>query len=60
MPNTQFISPDAPFPCGMSPMGREWFPIDKIPFGAVEAAKNILQFIEIESDFYWCKLSIHF
>ena len=55
MPNTQFISPDAPFPCSMSPMGKEWFPIDKIPFGAVEAAKKFLQFIEIESDFYSVK-----
>lgn len=25
LPNTLFISPDAPFPCDMSPLGRQWF-----------------------------------
>ena len=31
---------------------KEWFPIEKIPFGAVEAAKHFLEFLEIESKFY--------
>ena len=52
MPNTQFISPDAPFDCAMSSSGKEWFPIEKIPFGAVEAAKQFLEFLELESKFY--------
>ena len=52
MPNTQFISPDAPFDCAMSSSGKEWFPIEKIPFGAVEAAKHFLEFLELESKFY--------
>lgn len=25
LPNTTFISPDAPFPCDMAPYGRQWF-----------------------------------
>lgn len=27
LPRTHFIAPHAPHPCGMSPMGREWFPL---------------------------------
>jgi phospholipase/carboxylesterase len=27
LPDTAFISPHAPEPCGMSPMGRQWFPL---------------------------------
>lgn len=26
-PNALFLSPDAPFPCDMSPLGRQWFPL---------------------------------
>ncbi|NIA71142.1 phospholipase [Pelagibius litoralis] len=25
LPETAFVSPDAPFPCDMAPMGRQWF-----------------------------------
>ena len=52
MPNTQFVSPDAPFTCKMSPSGREWFPIDKIPTGAIDASKDFLVFLEREMNFY--------
>ncbi|MBV8790575.1 MAG: prolyl oligopeptidase family serine peptidase [Pseudolabrys sp.] len=27
LPNTAFVSPHAPRPCGQAPMGREWFPL---------------------------------
>ncbi len=27
MPNTMFMSPNAPEPCSVNPMGRQWFPI---------------------------------
>ncbi|SES67100.1 alpha/beta hydrolase [Oceanicella actignis] len=27
MPNTLFMAPDAPEPCSINPMGRQWFPI---------------------------------
>ena len=49
MPNTQFISPDAPHDCGMSLTGKEWFPIEKIPFGAKDAVNDFLIFLENES-----------
>ena len=42
MPNATFISPDAPHPCTMSPSGREWFPIDQIPTGAIKASENLI------------------
>ena len=49
MPNTQFISPDAPYDCAMSATGKEWFPIENIPFGAANAAKIFLSLLEQES-----------
>ena len=48
MPNAEFISPDAPHDCAMSTIGKEWFPIEKIPFGAAEASKDLLIFLETE------------
>ena len=48
MPNAAFISPDAPYDCAMSPIGKEWFPIEKIPSGAFESSKDFLKFIENE------------
>lgn len=36
MPETAFFAPDAPDPCGMNPMGRQWFPIPWID-GSSEA-----------------------
>jgi phospholipase/carboxylesterase len=49
MPNASFISPDAPNPCAMSPSGREWFPIDEIPTGAIEASESLLDLIQAEA-----------
>ena len=49
MPNATFISPDAPHPCTMSPSGREWFPIDQIPTGAIKASENLLSLIQDEA-----------
>jgi len=49
MPNASFISPDAPNPCAMSPSGREWFPIDQIPTGAIKASESLLDLIEVEA-----------
>ena len=48
MPNAAFVSPDAPYDCAMSPMGKEWFPIEKIPSGAFESSKDFLKFLENE------------
>ena len=49
MPNASFISPDAPNRCAMSPSGREWFPIDEIPTGAIKASKSLLDLIQAEA-----------
>ena len=49
LPNASFISPDAPHPCEMSPQGRQWFPIEEIPKGAIKASLGLLDLIENEA-----------
>ena len=39
LPNTAFISPDAPEPCRAAPMGRQWFPISYLD-GSSEQEMN--------------------
>ena len=48
LPNASFISPDAPHPCAMSPQGRQWFPIEEIPMGAIKASLGLLDLIQNE------------
>jgi phospholipase/carboxylesterase len=36
LPHTIFISPDAPFPCEMSPLGRQWFSLSEYTIPAME------------------------
>jgi len=38
MPNTMFMSPDAPNKCGLNPMGYEWFPIPRMDGSTPEQA----------------------
>lgn len=49
LPNASFISPDAPHPCEMSHQGRQWFPIEEIPKGAIKASLGLLDLIENEA-----------
>jgi len=46
LPDTEFLSPDAPFPCDMAPYGRQWFSLaDRSPapiFAGVKKAAPIL------------------
>ena len=49
LPNASFISPDAPHSCAMSPQGRQWFPIEEIPKGAIKASLGLLNLIENEA-----------
>ena len=46
LPDTVFISPDAPFPCDMAPVGRQWFSLQdwsiKSMLEGVEIAAPIL------------------
>ena len=53
LPDAAFVSPDAPFPCDMAPMGRQWFSLqDRAPdalLGGVRMAAPILDgFIDAE------------
>ncbi|HEX9464801.1 MAG TPA: dienelactone hydrolase family protein [Alphaproteobacteria bacterium] len=53
LPNAAFVSPHAPFPCDMAPMGRQWFSLqDRSPdvvLGGVRASAPILDtFIDAE------------
>jgi phospholipase/carboxylesterase len=55
LPDTAFVSPHAPRPCGQSPMGREWFPLTfRDPnerWAGVNAAAPALQaFLDVELD----------
>ena len=49
LPNASFISPDAPHTCAMSPQGRQWFPIEEIPKGAIKASLGLLDLIDNEA-----------
>jgi len=53
LPNTAFVSPHAPHPCGQAPMGREWFPLtfrnpDERWDGVNAAAPVFEQFLDAE------------
>ncbi len=50
LPYAKFISPDAPFDCNMSPMGKQWFPLEEIPNGAINASNELLKLIKKECD----------
>ena len=50
LPYAKFISPDAPYDCKMSPIGKEWFPIEEIPNGAINASNELLNLIKNECD----------
>ncbi len=53
MPTAAFVSPNAPEPCGMSPMGYQWFPITRIApnemwDGVQRAGPTLNAFIDAE------------
>jgi phospholipase/carboxylesterase len=55
MPEAEFVSPDAPFPCDMAPFGRQWFSLqDRSPasiLAGVRAAAPMLDaFIDEQLD----------
>lgn len=47
LPDAVFVAPDAPFPCDMAPMGRQWFSVqDRSPamlLAGVRLASSILE-----------------
>jgi phospholipase/carboxylesterase len=53
LPDAAFVSPHAPQPCGMSPMGRQWFPLTmRDPSerwrGVVDARSTLDAFLDAE------------
>ncbi len=53
MPDTAFVSPNAPEPCGMNPMGRQWFDLTfQVPnerwVGVQHAAPTLDAFLDAE------------
>jgi phospholipase/carboxylesterase len=53
LPDTAFVSPHAPNPCGQAPMGREWFPLtfrnpDERWTGCNAASPALNQFLDAE------------
>jgi len=44
LPDTEFLAPDAPFPCDMAPFGYQWFSLDEVvPFPAMAQAERGLR-----------------
>lgn len=57
LPKTVFLSPDAPFPCDMAPVGFQWFSLqewsaESILAGVKEAAPFLIQYIQAMLDHY--------
>lgn len=53
LPNAAFVSPDAPQPCGMAPMGRQWFDLSLgdmsiVAAGVKKAAPALDLFLDAE------------
>ena len=47
LPQTVFISPNAPFACDMAPFGRQWFSlIDRTPFNMWQGACSAAPYVE--------------
>lgn len=62
LPDTLFISPDAPFHCDMAPMGYQWFSLQEwapeaILKGVQDAAPILMDFIESQAHEYEVPLS---
>ena len=53
LPNAAFVSPNAPEPCGMAPMGRQWFNLtfrdpNEIARGVAKAGPMLEAFLDAE------------
>ncbi|MEL7343477.1 MAG: dienelactone hydrolase family protein [Pseudomonadota bacterium] len=52
MPDTVFLAPDAPEPCSVNPLGRQWFPIPHMDgSSAVQAATSMAASTDALSQF---------
>ncbi len=57
IPDTVFVSPDAPFPCDMAPVGYQWFSLQQwteeaILAGIKQAAPILNEFIDDQLEIY--------
>lgn len=57
LPDAQFVSPDAPFPCDMAPMGYQWFSLqdrnpDALLAGARKAEPILNQYLDDQLAMY--------
>lgn len=57
LPDAVFVSPDAPYPCDMAPIGYQWFSLqdrspDKILAGIQDAAPRLDAFIDKQLEHY--------
>ncbi|MEM7444617.1 MAG: alpha/beta fold hydrolase [Pseudomonadota bacterium] len=42
LPDTEFLAPDAPFPCDMAPFGRQWFSLqDRSPAAMLAGVRSV-------------------
>lgn len=47
LPEAEFLSPDAPFPCDMAPLGRQWFSLSDLGLkNRVDGARAAQPYIE--------------
>lgn len=57
LPNTVFVSPDAPFPCDMAPMGYQWFSLQSwSPQSILDGVENATPILDSFID----KMSEHY
>ena len=60
LPNTAFVSPNAPFPCNGSPSAYQWFPLNTLSYeeklqGTQMAAPHLNAFIDAQKQKYGIK-----
>ena len=59
VPDAAFAAPDAPFPCDMGPMGRQWFSVaDRTPAVLEQGVRTAAPFLDAFIDAELARLSL--
>ena len=59
VPHAAFAAPDAPFPCDMAPMGRQWFSVgDRTPARMEQGVRRAALFLDAFIDAELARLSL--
>ncbi len=59
VPDAAFVAPDAPFPCDMGPMGRQWFSVaDRAPALLEQGVRAAAPFLDAFIDAELARLSL--